>query len=167
MDSAIYDTLAMTPKNAAYLVAESPDAELDVPGPGGMSVRDILTLCRDAEALVFRVRLERMLAEDKPALASFGPIARDEARTNTRNRKEELLADFALQRQASIGLLRGLTPAQWDRAGTLEGEPGPLTITTLVQRWLEHDALQLGRLESALGATLDDIRIRRTHDYTH
>ncbi|WP_322795701.1 hypothetical protein, partial [Tepidiforma sp.] len=102
--------------------------------------------------------LERILAEERPALPAFEPEAWA-ARPAPAARKERLLADFALQRQASLAILRGLGPGERERTGLLGGEA--VAVSGLVARWAEHDRAGLARLERALGETLAEVLERR------
>ena len=151
--------LAATPGSLAHLFAEADDAALDTAIPGQWSARTLLAHFRDDEYLCMRVALERMLAEVKPTLRFIDGAEWEPARRRSRDRKEWLLGDFALQRQASLAILRGLEPGDWERTGEREGRV--LTIATLVDVWARHDAEHIASLELALGETLDQVRHRR------
>ena len=151
--------LAATPGSLAHLVAEADDAALDTALPGQWSARTLLAHFRDDEYLCMRVALERMLAEVKPTLRFIDGAEWEPTRRRSRDRKEWLLGDFALQRQASLAILRGLEPGDWERTGEREGRV--LTIATLVDVWARHDAEHIASLELALGETLDQVRHRR------
>lgn len=151
--------LAATPGILAHLVAEASDTRLDVSPHGQWSVRTLLAHFRDDEYLCMRVALERMLAETTPTLRFIDGAEWEPTRRRTRDRKEWLLGDFALQRQASVALLRGLEPADWERRGERDGRE--LTVATLVDLWVRHDAEHIASLEAALGETLDEVKRRR------
>jgi hypothetical protein len=154
------ERLAATPRILAHLVAEAPAERLDAAPAGEWSARTILAHFRDDEFLCTRVALERMLAEDLPVLNFIDGAAWEPGRNRERERKEWLLADFALQRQASIGILRALRPADWQRRATRPGQ-GELTIAELAALWVRHDAEHIAQLEWALGETLEEVRARR------
>ncbi len=61
----LIDTLEATPRILAELVAASGDAAFDQAWPGEWSPRTVLAHLRDDEFLVTRLRLERMLAEER------------------------------------------------------------------------------------------------------
>ena len=151
--------LAATPRTLAHLVAEAPEERLDMAFAGGWSARTILAHFRDDEYLCMRVALERMLAEDVPPLRFIDGAEWEPGRNRARDRKEWLLADFALQRQASLGILRSLRPADLTRKGTRGGRE--LTLEQLVGAWVRHDREHVGQLEQALGETLEQVRERR------
>lgn len=162
MDDRSLSRLGATPTQAAQLVVDVPDAALDLSRAGAWAPRTVLAYLRDAESLVWRLRLQRLLAEDGPELAPFD-TGRWFARLGAvRARRAELLADFALQRQATLSLLRSLRPDDLARTGSLDGE-GRLTVAALIGRWLDHDAEQIGRLEQALGTTVAEAVARRFH----
>jgi hypothetical protein len=160
MDSETLDRLATTPKTLAHLVAEASDEVLDRAGPdGGWSARTVLAHFRDGEFLEFRLAVERMLAEERPELRFIPAEDWEAGRSRERERKEWMLGDFALQRQASLGILRGLRAEEWARVGTL-GER-EMTLEQFVGMWARHDAGHVSQLEAALGETLADVLARR------
>ncbi len=162
MADALLDSLAATPKKVAHLVAEAGDARLDAVAPGEWSARTVLAHFRDVESLTNMLRVLRMLAEDGPALADFDELAWSESRNRSRERKEQLLGDFALQRQALITLLGGLRTSDWARTGA-HPYRGGFTVRTWAEAISEHDVAHLSQLEGVLGETLDDVLQRRYH----
>lgn len=156
---ALLNELAATPKNLAHLVAELDDAALDAAEPGAWSPRIVLAHFRDDEFLCTRSALCRILAEERPAVHFIDGADWEPGRNRTRDRKEWLLADFALQRQASLGILRMLRPEDWSRAG-LRGDR-ELTIEQLVKVWVRHDSEHLAELERLLGESAEDAKARR------
>lgn len=151
--------LAQTPAALAHLVAEATDALLDEARPGEWSARTILAHFRDDEFLCSRVAVERMLAEVNPAVHFIDGADWEPGRNHSRDRKEHLLAGFALQRQASLAILQMLAPADWERTATRDGRS--LTLRQLVQTWVNHDAEHLAQLEHAVGETLAEVKARR------
>ena len=160
MTAELIRRLAATPRTVALLVAEANDLRLDDFRGDEWSARTILAHFRDAEVLEMRLALERMLAEECPTLAFIPAPAWAAGRNRRRDRKEWLLGDFALQRQASLAMLRGLAPEDWTRTGALGDRP-PTTIESFVAFWARHDAAHIAQLEAALGETLGDVLARR------
>jgi hypothetical protein len=158
MDDLI-EQLAATPSALAHLVAEADDAALDAAAPGQWSARTILAHFRDDEYLCTRVALERMLAEEQPELRFIDGADWEPRRNRERDRKEWLLADFALQRQASLGVLRLVSASQAQRTGRRDGRE--LTIEQLLSVWTRHDREHLTELERLVGETVDQARQRR------
>lgn len=72
------------------------------------------------------------------------------------------MADFALQRQASLGILRMLRPEDAARRGTRGDRE--ITLEQVVGVWVRHDREHVAQLEKALGETLGEVRARRAHD---
>ena len=155
------DLLTATPKTLAHLVAEASDAQLDQePTGGGWSPRTILAHLRDFEFLEARLDLERALAEDVPKVGELDNRAWERDRNRTRERKDWLLADFALQRQASATILRALRDEDWRRE-LVTPFAGTLTISSLLDWWVAHDAAHVRQLEDAVGETLAEVLARR------
>ncbi|MFN0094384.1 MAG: DinB family protein [Dehalococcoidia bacterium] len=154
------DQLAATPKALALLVVEATEADLDrEPAPGEWSTRTLLAHFRDGEVLEFRLAAERILAEANPALV-FIPAGDWAANRNrTRDAKPQLLSDFALQRQASVGILRGLRAEDWERTGVLGDRT--VTLRELVRFWAGHDRDHLAQLERLCGERPAEAEARR------
>jgi hypothetical protein len=152
--------LAATPKTLAHLVVEAGDAALDRrAADGGWDARTILAHFRDDEMLCMRPALARMLAEDEPALHFIEGGDWEPRRNRERDRKETLLADFALQRQATLNQFDCLREADWQRKGISGGTP--FTVGDFLSSWVHHDAEHIAQLEAALGETLSDVLARR------
>jgi hypothetical protein len=156
------ERLAATPKQIAQLVAEATDERLDSSPAGEWSARTILAHFRDVEMFANTLRVLRMVAEESPALADFDETAWAQNRNRSRDRKEQLLGDFALQRQALLGILAGLYPQQWERAGTHPSR-GRFTVRTWADAIMAHDVAHFAQLEKALGETLAEVLQRRSH----
>jgi hypothetical protein len=154
--------LALTPKQLAHLVAEVDEARLDAAPPGDWSARTILAHFRDCEMLCEGLRVSRMLAEVNPLFADFDEVAWAAQRNRSRDRKVQLLGDFALQRQATLNVLDGLRPHDWVRTG-VHPTRGEFTLRTWVEAIAAHDAAHIAQLESVLGETLDEVLQRRSH----
>jgi hypothetical protein len=152
--------LAATPKRIAHIVAEATDAQLDAAPPGGWSARDVIAHLRDDESLCMRTALCRLLVEDGPEVVFLEGGEWAPRRNRARDRKEQLLADFALQRQATLNLLQSLQQGDWSRRGRNDAW-GEFDITELVETWVRHDGDHLRELEALLGETADEARDRR------
>ncbi|MCC7365301.1 MAG: DinB family protein [Dehalococcoidia bacterium] len=161
MHEPLLDRLAATPRTAAHLVVEVPEEKMDWALDGGWGPRTILAHLRDDEYLCMRVALERMLAEERPQLRFVDGGDWVAGRNTARDRREELLADFALQRQATLSILRMLRPDDWSRTATREPGGRELTIAQLADAWADHDAEHIAQLERAVGETLEEAIERR------
>jgi hypothetical protein len=120
-------------------------------GPGDWSVREILAHLVDDEMYVMRVRLERIVEEDHPQLVPHDEQKWYATRNTSRDRLEELMADFNLQRAASLGIIKMLRESDWAREGT-QPEYGTFTAEKWLSMWAEHDAVHLRQIESNLKA---------------
>lgn len=160
MDGRI-DRMAETPGLLAQLVAEADDAVLDAAPAGEWNARTVLAHLRDDEFLCMRPALERALAEELPLVRFIDGADWEPGRNRTRERREALLADFALQRQASISILRMLREEDWEREmQTTDGRQ--FTIGQLVDGWLEHDAAHVAQIEGLVGETVQEVLARRS-----
>ena len=87
------------------------DAALDFhPAPDAWSIREILAHLVDDEAFVMRLRLERIVKEDRPDLVPHDEKQWYATRNTTRDVRDMLLADFETQRAASLGIAPGIYP---------------------------------------------------------
>jgi len=134
------------------LTAGLADEALDFhPGPGEWSVREILAHLVDDEMHVMRLRLERMVAEEHPHLTPYDEQKWYASRNTTRDQLDELLADFSLQRAASLGIIKMLREEDWARQGT-QPEYGTFTAEGWLEKWGKHDTVHLRQIESNLKA---------------
>jgi hypothetical protein len=163
MPHELMQQLSATPRTVAHLLAEVREAKLDSLYDGDWNLRTILAHLRDDESTVMRMRLVRMLAEDNPTFPDFDEQAWASNRSTARDRKEQLLGDFALQRQATLNILERLTPEQWEHGGAHE-QSGAYTVMSWVAHWVEHDRAHVGQIEKLLGETLTDVLQRRAQD---
>ncbi len=155
------ERLAATPKTLAHLVAEATDEALDArPAEGEWSVRTILAHVRDNEFLCMRLSLERGLAEEEPGVSFLDGRRWEAGRNRSRDRKEQILGDFALQRQASVAILRSLRDEDWER-GLRVAERGRVTLSDLVEMWVRESDEHVAQIERLLGETLAEVQARR------
>lgn len=140
--------LSATPRRMAGLVSQAGEAGLDHASPGEWSLRVIVAHVLDDEIFDFRLRLERMLSEERPSFGGF-PWATGQERGS--DPIGELLRDFALQRQASLNLLAGLRAADLSRTARTPGGK-TLTVSGLVEAWVEHDREHIAQGEALIGS---------------
>ena len=134
------------------LTASSDDAALDFrPSSGEWSVREILAHLVDDEMYVMRTRVERVIKEDHPHLAPHDEKKWYQTRNTTRDDLSELLADFGIQRQASLGMMNMLRDSDWMREG-YQPEYGHLSAEGWLARWVDHDTTHLRQIETNLTA---------------
>ncbi len=132
------------------LVATLDDAALDFRGaPEEWSIREILAHLVDDEIYVMRLRVERIVKEDQPHLAPHDEKRWYATRNTTRDALDQLLADFRLQREASLAMLHMLREQDWARTGT-QPEYGTFTAEGWLDHWAEHDTVHLEQIRRAL-----------------
>lgn len=142
--------LATTHATLLRLVEGATDAALDArPTPEDWSVREILAHLVDDEMFVMRLRLERLIKEDRPRLTPHDEHVWYVSRNTSRDALRELLADFSVQRAASLGIIALLRESDWARAG-YHPDIGVLTADEWLTHWVEHDATHLGQIETTL-----------------
>lgn len=146
----ILQKLSETEPVLVRLVSGLNDRQLDFrPEPDAWSTREILAHFVDDEMYVMRVRLERIIKEERPDLAPHDEKRWFADRNKTRDSLEHLLADFALQRSASLGMMRMLREEDWQRKG-FQPEYGEFTAEQWIGHWLEHDTVHLRQIEHNL-----------------
>lgn len=149
---AVLAELATNPRRLAQLVVEASDTVLDADRPGEWTARQVLAHVRDLEVLVFRPGLVRAMLEDEPTVRPFDPEAWAARRWRGRDRKEQLLGDFALQRQATLNLLAQFGPEHWERRVRLP-DGRVATMWDWVKGIAAHDGEHFAQIESLLGYT--------------
>jgi hypothetical protein len=143
-------TLEQTHTALARLTSQVPEAALDLrAAPEDWSVREVLAHLVDDEIYVMRVRLERLVKEDHPRLTPHDEKAWFAHRNTSRDQMRELLEDFALQRAASLGVIRMLRESDWAREG-YHPEIGVVTAEQWLGNWVEHDLVHLRQIEGVL-----------------
>ena len=146
----LISTLEQSPPELARLTASLSDAALDFrPAPSDWSTREILAHLVDDEMYVMRLRLERIVKEERPDLAPHDEQKWYASRNTTRDHRDELLADFAVQRAASLGILMMLRESDWARQG-YQPEYGLFTAEGWLKIWVEHDTNHIRQIESNL-----------------
>lgn len=132
------------------LTAALSDAALDFrPTPNDWSTREILAHLVDDEMYVNRLRLERIVKEDHPNLAPHDAQKWFANRNQARDGRDELLADFAQQRQASMMMIKMLRESDWARMG-FQPEYGEFSAEGWLSYWLKHDVVHLEQIASNL-----------------
>ncbi len=149
---ALLERLAATPRRLAQLVADASDTALDTAPPGAWSAREVLAHLRDMEVAVWRTGFARILIEEEPELPAFDEAAWALRRRRSRDRKEQLLGDFALQRQALLNAAAQLEAEDWERRGRVAGGR-EVSLRAWLAAVAAHDDEHFAQLESLLGYT--------------
>lgn len=149
--STLVAGLAASPQRLAGAVADVDEDSLDRSPPGEWSARTVLAHLRDDEFMVMRLRLERMLVEDDPQLVPFDEKAWAASRYRGRDSRDKIVADFRTQREASVAILRTLTPDQLRRTG-YQPEIGHFDVHWWVEHCLDHDDNHITQIQNTLAA---------------
>ncbi|HEX8775899.1 MAG TPA: DinB family protein [Pyrinomonadaceae bacterium] len=147
--------LAETPAVVERMLSGLTDAEGRWKPPGGeFSALENVCHLLDIELEGYAVRIERLLKEDGPALADIdgGRLAK-ERDYNSRN-LETAMAAFRRAREANVRVVKGLSPEQLERSGTLE-TVGPITLRGLLGTMRAHDEAHRREIEGLRGQLHD------------
>jgi uncharacterized damage-inducible protein DinB len=144
----ILKTLRATPVVLRALVADIDDARLRRrPAPGEWAIIEVVAHLADTEERALG-RVQRMLAEQDPALEPFDQEALAEERHYLDLDLEEELARLERLRAAHLTLLIGLDGPGWERTGR-HGEHGDMSLglyeTHVAAEEVDHLA-QIARL---------------------
>ena len=114
---------------------------------------------RDIERDGYHVRIDRMLHENGPSLASLDSYELASLRNYDGADPEEALGAFRVARAATLRVLEGVTAEQLERRGTF-AEYGPLTLRSLVHYLASHDQQHLACMDWLLGKLHAEARVR-------
>jgi DinB superfamily len=105
---------------------------------------------RDIEIEGYHLRIQRMLNEPNPTLASIESEALAKERNYSAANASEVLAAFRAARAKTIAIISGLTDAQWGRTAIFE-RYGALSLRSLAHYLCSHDQQHLAGLQWLLG----------------
>ena len=108
------------------------------PAPGEWSVNECVGHLLEAERRGFAGRIRQILAEDRPALATWDEPAVAAARRDDLRDGRDLAAEFVSLRTDSLALVESLTSADLGRVG-IHPEVGELRVDALLGEWVHHD----------------------------
>jgi uncharacterized damage-inducible protein DinB len=110
--------------------------------------KEIVCHLRDTEEF-FMIRFHTLAAAHEPHLIPADPERWANDRQYIRNDAAEAGRAFRQRREESLAHLRGLSDAQWSRAG-LHPTLGRMTVEDIVNLMVWHDANHLDQLHRAL-----------------
>jgi uncharacterized damage-inducible protein DinB len=138
-----------TPDDFAAAIAGVPDAVLSRrPDEKNWSAKEVICHMRDTEES-FMIRFQSMMAMDEPRFLPVEPDRWAVERQYLRNDAQEALQAFRARRQEALAFLRGLAPAQWERAG-IHATRGRMTVKDFVTLMAWHDDNHLDQLKRTL-----------------
>jgi hypothetical protein len=155
----------LTPHDVAALLASTSatlQAELEAlppalatwhPAPGEWCANDVLGHLIEAERRGFAGRIRTILSADEPFLPDWDQREVARQRRDCARSGAEVLGEFVALREASVELVRGLTPADLSRGGTHE-KVGYLRVADLLHEWVHHDRNHVRQLLANVQATV-------------
>jgi uncharacterized damage-inducible protein DinB len=141
--------LAADLEELTEVVGRLPADQLERPPAGGWTARQVLAHLADFE-LMAAVRVRTVLSIDRPALASYGQEEFTD-RFSALETAEDALERFAVNRKATLRVLRALEPADLDRVG-VHPHRGEETLRRTLEMLARHDRAHLDQLVRAAGA---------------
>jgi uncharacterized damage-inducible protein DinB len=117
------------------------DDALQRPAQGEWHIKDIIAHLGNIEPR-FRARLQRIVSEDNPQVASMGP---DESAHHVQQPVAALIDAFAAERDSTVAWLGTLTQAQWLRVCTHESF-GVTRLRKHVEILIGHDNEHLAQI---------------------
>jgi hypothetical protein len=115
------------------------------PQPGEWCAKEVLGHLIEAERRGFAGRIRIVLASDSPRLETWDQEEVARQRQDCGRAVDDLLAEFAQAREASVVLAAGLREADLARAGQ-HPTVGRLTVRDLLHEWVHHDRTHLGQI---------------------
>lgn len=108
------------------------------PAPDQFSALESICHLRDIEIEAYAIRIRRILAEDRPALADVNGARLAIERDYNRLDLSEALTSFTTIRQKNLQVLSDVSLEEFDREGELDGV-GTISLGKLIEIMAEHD----------------------------
>ena len=119
--------------------------------PNRFSIAEALEHLSHAEGHCFRARVERMLAEDNPAIEPYDPEAYFASGQYSGRDAGDSFAHFEEQRESNLEYLRELPDSAADRIGA-HAEAGVITVSQVLNAWAFHDIGQIKQIAELVRA---------------
>ncbi len=131
------EMLAATPGILRGLMSEISDEDARWnPAPGRFSIAEVLAHLSHSEEQCYRLRLDRLIAEERP---EFEPDDASSYLDLYRNADpEEAFKQFEGQRITNVEMLRTLTDDAGQRVA-LHRSAGEITLANMLHEWALHD----------------------------
>jgi hypothetical protein len=131
------DMLEAIPEILRGLMCELSDDDVDwKPAPDRFSVAETLAHLSHTEGHCNRLRVDRLMAEERPVFADFD--ARDYLDHYRGANAEHAFDHFEEQRETNVEYLRSLPPGAGDRVA-IHKVAGEITLAQLLNSWALHD----------------------------
>lgn len=134
-------------KLRAAISGLSREEALAKPGPGKWSIQELVVHLADSDAIAID-RMKRVIAEDNPPLLRADEQAYVVRLHCDAQDLNDAVLLFEVNRRQFARALRELDDAQFERAGTHNGELGRITLAGLIKNYSEHLDHHLERLEA-------------------
>ena len=141
--------IAETPAIVRGLFEGLSEESLSGSATGMWGARQVLEHLIDAESIAFRVRIGRILNEDRPSIKSIDPPSRLQEGGYAERGLGDLLAEFEELRAGSTEWLRSIDPAEYGREGEHD-EAGTIRVGELIHYWAVHDLTHLSQIMTSL-----------------
>jgi uncharacterized damage-inducible protein DinB len=151
---AIPALLQATPELLRTLLAALPAGAAQWrPAAGEWCINEVLGHMIEGERRGFAGRIQHILAEEQHICHTWEPDQVAQARADCAKGIGELLQEFTQLREASLGLVTGLQPAQLTKQGQ-HPKVGALSVSDLLYEWVYHDLNHFKQIESNVMALL-------------
>jgi hypothetical protein len=146
---ALVDALERAPALVIPLVRQArPEVLKRRPAPGEWSIHENACHLAEVHPLFFR-RLDLMLAEDDPEIASYDPGRDDPDDALLKLDLDDALRQFTQDRAKLVARLHALRPADWARTARHD-EYNSYSIFTMFRHLALHDFHHAYRIEELL-----------------
>ena len=143
------ERLTRTAHELDSAIADRPETALcRRPDETNWAPKEVVCHLRDTEEF-FMLRFQTIAAAHDPPLVPADPERWAEDRQYIRSDAVEAARAFRRRREESLAHLRGLSDAQWTRAG-LHPTHGRMTVEDVLNLMVWHDANHLEQLDRAL-----------------
>lgn len=138
--------LGKTPQLLETLLGDLPGELLDwKPSPDRWCISEVLAHLAALEQ-VYADRVQRMVAEDSPALAKYDLEGAKARKDYSHGSGAENLANFLRMRRSTTAMLAKLPASAGARVG-VHSELGTITLAHMLHEWASHDLGHLRQIE--------------------
>jgi len=144
----LIDRLESIPDEIAQIVRAISSEKIHQPiQTGKPSPHKIVARLRNMEKYAYSARLQKIIAEESPTMETF-PIEQWEAEHyDAAESMGAILDEYVAIRKNELGLLRALSPLDWNRSGR-HNAFGLRTVQWWAERGLEYATIQLHQLRN-------------------
>lgn len=121
------------------------------PAADRFSVAEVLEHLSHVEGQYFRLRVERMMEEERPALEPYNQDELAAAGQYSGRDAEDSFDHFEEQRENNLEYLQEITDVALERAAN-DPEVGTISITHLINEWAFHDLGHIRQISEIIRA---------------